>query len=251
LLYDLGNGQWNILDLRVLLEDILPKNIIVDDFEIEHNFESIGHKTMLFNACKIPENKSEPPIILLAIEDITERRRLQGLLTECDERYRRIFETASDGIVLIEKNDGNIIDANPAAEKILGCSKQGCIGKNLQDLGVSLDMSDIPALMKALDKSGIISYYDVPVKTKSGPDIYTDINMFDRTRLAQCNIREVTERKKLEEQLRHAQKMEAVGLLASGIAHDFNNILSTIVGYGHLLQTNMNSDDPLKENVDQ
>jgi PAS domain S-box-containing protein len=251
LLYDLGNGQWNIPDLRVLLEDILPKNIIVDDFEIEHDFESIGHKTMLFNACKILEKKNEPPIILLAIEDITERRRLQDLLTECDERYRRIFETASDGIVLLEKHEGNIIDANSAAEKILGCSKQGCIGKNLQDLGVSLDMSDIPGLMQALDKSGIINYYDVPVKTKSGPYIYTDINMFDRIRLAQCNIREVTERKKLEEQLRQAQKMEAVGLLASGIAHDFNNILSTIVGYGHLLQTNMKSDDPLRENVDQ
>ena len=75
--------------------------------------------------------------------------------------------------------------------------------------------------------------------------------MVDRARLAQCNIRDVTEHKKLEEQLRHAQKMEAVGLLAGGIAHDFNNILSAIVGYGHLLQTNMNSDDPLRENVDQ
>ena len=64
-------------------------------------------------------------------------------------------------------------------------------------------------------------------------------------------LRDVTERKKLEEQLRQAQKMEAVGLLAGGIAHDFNNILSAIMGYGYLLQTKMNSDDPLRENVDQ
>ena len=250
-LYDIKNGQWNIPDLRKLLEDILPRNVIVYDFEIEHNFESIGQKTILLNACKIPEKKNGPPVTLLAIEDITERRQLQHLLTECEERYKRIFETASDGIVLLEKDEGNIIDANPAAEKMLGCSKQGCVGKKLQDLGVSLDMGDIPALMQALDKSGIINYYDVPVKTKAGPYIYTDINMFDRTKLAQCNIREVTERRKLEEQLRQAQKMEAVGLLAGGIAHDFNNILSAIVGYGHLLQTNMNSDDPLRENVDQ
>ena len=53
LLYDLGNGQWNIPYLRVLLEDILPKNDTVDNYEIEHTFESIGRKTMLLNACKI------------------------------------------------------------------------------------------------------------------------------------------------------------------------------------------------------
>src|ERR1700690_4508090 len=67
LLYDLGNGQWNIPYLRVLLEDILPKNDTVDDYEIEHSFESIGHKTMLLNACKIREKKNDLPIILLAI----------------------------------------------------------------------------------------------------------------------------------------------------------------------------------------
>src|ERR1039458_6124428 len=55
LLYDLGNGQWNIPNLRVLLEDILPKNDTVDDYEIDHNFETIGRKTMLLNACKIRE----------------------------------------------------------------------------------------------------------------------------------------------------------------------------------------------------
>lgn len=251
LLYDLGNGQWSIPHLRVLLEDILPKNDTIDDYEIEHNFESIGHKTMLLNACKITEKKNELPIILLAIEDITARKRLEYLLTESEERYRRLFETASDGIVLLEKSKGNIINANPATEKMLGYSEKECIGKNLQDIGVSLDMSDFPTIMQSLNKSGIINYDDVQVKTKSGRYIDTDIYMVDRARLAQCNIREVTERKKLEEQLRQAQKMEAVGLLAGGIAHDFNNILTAIMGYGYLLQTNMTSDDPLRENVDK
>ena len=383
-LYDLGNGQWNIPHLRVLLEDILPKHDTVDDYEIEHKFESIGQKTMLLNACKILENRNNQPIILLAIEDIserkefeiilaategkyhelvqnansiilkmdpagrvtffnefaekffgyneeemlgcsvvgtivpattssgspgfdidsmmkaigtnqekytnnenenmlrngervwvawtnrairdefgnvkeilcigndiTERKRLEDLLTESEERYRRLFETASDGIVLLEKNEGHITHINPAAEKMLGHSEEECIGKKLQDIGVSLDMNDFSAIMQTLNKSGIINYDDVTVKTKSGQDIYADIYMVDRARLAQCNIRDVTKHKKLEEQLRQAQKMEAVGLLAGGIAHDFNNILSAIVGYGSLLQTKMNSDDPLRENVDQ
>ena len=89
LLYDLGNGQWNIPYLRVLLEDILPKNDTVDDYEIEHNFESIGQKTMLLNACKIREKKNDLPIILLAIEDITERREIERGL----EKSRKELES--------------------------------------------------------------------------------------------------------------------------------------------------------------
>lgn len=250
-LFDLGNGQWNIPYLRVLLEDVLPKNDTVDDYEIRHDFESIGQKTMLLNARKIVKRKNDPAVILLAIEDITGRRQMEDLLKESEERYRRIFETASDGILLLEKSRGNIAHVNPAAEKMMGYTEAECAGKNLRDIGVSLDVSDFPAIMQTLEKSGIINYGDVPVKTRSGLDICTDIYIVDRAHLAQCNIRETTERKKLEDQLRQAQKMEAVGLLAGGIAHDFNNILSAIVGYGSLLQTKMHPDDPLREYADQ
>src|SRR5208283_4581589 len=145
LLYDLGNGQWNIPSLRVLLEDILPKHNTVDDYEIDHKFESIGQKIMLLNAYRITEKKIGLPIILLAIEDITERKRLENLLTEAEARYRSFFETANDGIVLLEKQDGKIINANPASEKLLGYSKEEYIGKKISDIGVSLDLSDFPA----------------------------------------------------------------------------------------------------------
>jgi len=246
LLYDLGNRQWDIPELRVLLENILPKKTTVDDYEIEHNFESIGKKTMLLNACKIIEEKIGLPRILLAIEDITERKQLEGLLTESEERYRRVFETASDGIVLLEKREGNITHSNPAAEKMLGYSKEECIGKNLQDIGVSIDMSDFPAMIRLLSKSGIINYNDVPIRTKSGQNMFADLYMVDRARLAQCNIRDVTGRKKLEEQLLQSQKMESIGTLAGGIAHDFNNILTAIIGYASVMKMKMPEDDPFR-----
>jgi PAS domain S-box-containing protein len=202
LLYDLGNGQWDIPYLRVLLEDVLPKNDTVDDYEIEHKFESIGHKIMLLNACKIREKNNDQPIILLAIEDITERKRLEDLLAESEMQYRRLFETASDGIVLLEKREGHIVRANPAAGKMLGYSEEEYTGKMLQDIGVSLDMSDFPAIIQDLDKNGILNYEDVPVKTKSGQYIDTDIYMVDRAKLAQCNIRDVTERKLADKALK-------------------------------------------------
>jgi len=72
--YELGNGQWNIPALRKLLEDILPKNTFFKGFEVAHEFPSIGHKVMILNARQIhiKEDPAFPPIILLAIEDVTE-----------------------------------------------------------------------------------------------------------------------------------------------------------------------------------
>jgi PAS domain S-box-containing protein len=161
---------------------------------------------MLLNARQIQRVLGKERIILLAIEDITERRRLEDLLTESEERYRRLFETANDGILLLEKHEGKITHANPASTEMLGYSKEECIGKKLQNIGVSLDMGDFQKIMQTLDKSGIIYYDDVPVKTKAGQYIDTDIYMVDRARLVQCNIRDITERKKAEESLREALK---------------------------------------------
>lgn len=76
-IYDLGNGQWNIPKLKQLLEDILPKNNNFEDYEVEHNFETIGQKTMLLNARRIPRPPAKPKIILLAIEDATAEKAIK------------------------------------------------------------------------------------------------------------------------------------------------------------------------------
>jgi len=77
LIYDLGNRQWDIPRLRMLLEDILPKNNKFDDYEVEHIFSNIGHKIMLLNARRITHNEIGSQMILLAIEDITKFRKLE------------------------------------------------------------------------------------------------------------------------------------------------------------------------------
>jgi len=73
LIYELGNRQWDIPSLRELLEDILPKNTIFNDFEVEHHFEVIGQKIMHLNARRIYSRENQTELILLAIEDVTER----------------------------------------------------------------------------------------------------------------------------------------------------------------------------------
>ncbi|PKL24016.1 MAG: hypothetical protein CVV47_12190 [Spirochaetae bacterium HGW-Spirochaetae-3] len=86
LIYDLGNKQWDIPGLRELLENILPRQVSFDDYEVEHDFATIGRRTMLLNARQIIQESGKPRIILLAIEDVTERKlaetTIQALLAE-------------------------------------------------------------------------------------------------------------------------------------------------------------------------
>jgi len=79
-IYDLGNRQWDIPKLRELLEDILPKTTSFDDFEVEYDFPDIGKRIMLLNARKIYRKADNTQLILLAVEDITERKRLEEKL---------------------------------------------------------------------------------------------------------------------------------------------------------------------------
>jgi two-component system, chemotaxis family, CheB/CheR fusion protein len=90
--YELGNGQWNIPRLRELLEGVLPASHTFDDFEVEHDFERIGRRTMLLNTRRIPPTARKPHRILLAIEDITERKTLE-LLRQSEQRYRTLAES--------------------------------------------------------------------------------------------------------------------------------------------------------------
>jgi PAS domain S-box-containing protein len=205
-IYDLGNKQWDIPKLRELVEEVLPEKEAFDDFEVAHNFQDIGHKIMLLNARQIYRKDIGAKMILLAIEDITERKQLESLLIDSEEQYRRLFETASDGIVLLEKREGKITKANPATEKLLGYTEKESIGNKLQDIGVVLDTSDFQTTMQNLNKSGIINYRNVKVETKSGQNIDTEIYLVDRAKVVQCNIRDVTERKQTQKALKESEK---------------------------------------------
>jgi len=246
LIYDLGNGQWDIPSLRTLLEDILSKNNKFDDYEVEHIFSGVGHKIMLLNARRIIHQEKGPQMILLAIEDVTERRQSENELKDYEERFRRMFETAKDGLLLIDKQTWNIVNVNPAMVKMLGHSSEDIIGKKLKDIGLLKDIKDFKETMRELIQIGFINYENLFAETKHGQLVDVDIYMVDRARFIQCNVRDITERKKLSEQLLQSQKMEAIGHLVGGIAHDFNNILTGIIGYQSLISAKMKDDDPLR-----
>ena len=204
LIYDLGNKQWDIPKLRELLENILPQKTTFNNYEVEQDFAAIGKRVMLLNARQIERASGKERIILLAIEDITERKRLENILTDSEELYKGVFKTASDGIVLLEKSEGKITHTNPAAEKMLGYSTKDSIGNKLSDIGIMINMDDFQVIMQNLNKNGIINYTDVSIKTKSGQYIDTDLYLVDKTKLVQCNIRDISKRKEIESQKKAA-----------------------------------------------
>src|SRR5450759_2894354 len=95
LLFDLGNRQWEIPKLRELLEEVLPEKTSIEDFEVEHDFPAIGQKTMLLNARRIRSKTGATHMILLAIEDITERKVAEEALLRANEELEGYAHTVS------------------------------------------------------------------------------------------------------------------------------------------------------------
>ncbi len=202
LIYDLGNKQWDIPRLRELLETILPEKTSFDNYEVEHDFATIGKRTMLLNARQIERGVGEERIILLAIEDITERKQLEDGIKDSLELYRKVFETSTDGILLFEKGGLTIRHANPALKAMLGYSQGELVGKELKDIGFPKDIGSYQEIMQTLEEFGILHYKEARIEKKTGQLSDTDIYMVERANLIQCNLRDISERKRVEKTLR-------------------------------------------------
>jgi light-regulated signal transduction histidine kinase (bacteriophytochrome) len=119
--YDLGNRQWNIPRLRELLEEIIPKNNTFEGFQMEHDFPTIGRRIMLLNARRIPTEADETRLILLAIEDVTERVEMEEALQKSSEKIKLFAYSVSHDLKnpaigiygltkLLHKHYGDILD---------------------------------------------------------------------------------------------------------------------------------------------
>jgi len=245
-IYDLGNGQWNIPKLKKLLEDILPKNNFFDSFEVDHNFETIGPKAMLLNARRIPRPPKKPKIILLAIEDITYRKKKEQDKLETSElRYRRLFETAQDGILLVDFKTGIIKDVNPFLINLLNYSKADFQKKHLWEIGVFKDIIMSKKHFLALQAKKHVHFNNLLLETKNGKKIEVEFiaNAYrtDGELIIQCNIRDITKRKQTEEELKASELKYSTlvekgndGILViqgAGVLEYVNSVICQMTGF--------------------
>jgi len=170
-------------------------------------------------------------------------------LKDSERKYRTLFEESKD-VLYIGKPDGKLLDINLAGVELFGYDSKA----EMLDISIEEDLfvnfQERQFCMRALEDQGFIKDYEVVMKKKNGAHVTVLMTaIIDRDETGKLTtyrgiMKDVTEWKRLEQQLFQAQKMEAVGQLAGGIAHDFNNILTAIIGYGNLLKAQM-PDGPL------
>jgi PAS domain S-box-containing protein len=171
-------------------------------------------------------------LILLAIDDITERKHAEDALKASEAQYRLIFETAREGIWLMDAKSGVLLDVNAFFQDLVGYSRAELIGKKPWDLGLYVDATGARTRFESNLAGGFGFEQEVALLTKTGQPVYVEAitntyKLGDRL-VTQANLRDVTERTKLQEQVRQMQKLDSIGRLAGGVAHDFNNLLNII-----------------------
>ncbi|MCP4581578.1 MAG: PAS domain S-box protein [candidate division Zixibacteria bacterium] len=182
--------------------------------------------------------------------DITKRKQAEKALMESEEKYRSVFESFVD-LYFQTDMKGDITDLSPSCLAFSGYKSEELIGRNVTDIYV--DQAEGFELAETLLREGSVNDYEINLLTKNGHKISVSHNshiIYDKSGKPiriEGTLRDITERKQTEEQLRQAQKMEAIGTLAGGIAHDFNNILAGIIGYTEIAMNNTEIDTPIHE----
>ncbi|MBX3379991.1 MAG: PAS domain S-box protein [Phycisphaeraceae bacterium] len=247
LIFDLGSGQWNIQELRGLLEDILPKSgNTIEDFEVVHEFPEIGRRVMLLNARKVARPGNHSNLILLVIEDITERRAAEENLRDSEMRYRRLFQTAKDGILILNAKTGKITDANAFMGGLVGQEASELLGKELHEIGMFGDVDASKHAFRELQENGYVRYEHLPVKNQHGGSVEVEVvaNIYqeDHTLVAQCNVRDISQRvvleKKVQEQTEQlAEESRRKDEFLAMLSHELRNPLAPIRSALYLLKS--------------
>ncbi len=161
-IYDLGNRQWDIPKLRVLIEEILPHDTVINGYEVEHDFQGIGHKFFLLNARQVFRENIGSHIILLAMEDITERKLLETEIQDAREYAENIVETVREPMVVLN-SDLRILTANHSFYDTFKVTPEETIGNFIYDLGNR--QWDIPKLRVLIEEilphDTVINGYEV------------------------------------------------------------------------------------------
>lgn len=201
-----------------------------------------------------------------AIRYLTEDASLDEALRASEIRYRRLFESARDGILILNANSLQITDVNPFMTELLGYSREEFLGKELWEIGLFTDKKASQEAFRRLQATGYLRYEDLPLQTTNGNlrEVEFVSNVYDEggDQVIQCNIRDITQRKRSELErellLESAETARAEAVGANGIkdeflatlSHELRTPLTSILGWAKLLATGKLDEQETKRALD-
>jgi len=174
-----------------------------------------------------------------------EHKRVGEALQASETRYRRLFETAKDGILILDADTGKIADVNPFLIDMLGYSHEDLSGKTLWEIGPFKDIGASRSAFTDLQSKEYIRYEDLPLETKDGRrvdvEFVSNVYLVDHKRVIQCNIRDITKRVLAEQAVRQFNtelqaRNEELDAFDHTVAHDLKGPLSVVVGFSETLE---------------
>jgi PAS domain S-box-containing protein len=197
----------------------------------------------------------EKPSALSMMSDITERKRAEQALRQSEERFRGLFESVPEGVYQTTP-DGRILAANPMLLKMVGYTNEADLG-NLRTQEFYADPAVRKRLLELLERDGSFQNVEYELRARDGrifPVLGHARTVRDQSGAVsyyEGTLIDITSRKRMEEQLRQAQKVEALGRLAGGVAHDFNTVLNVIAAHIHAALRELPAQHPARSDTER
>jgi PAS domain S-box-containing protein len=224
------------------------ENVVVH--EEVHQATGTERRNLYLTAMPIKGPDGKPEEVLVMLQDLSDLE----LLRRSELRYRQLFEQSPDAMIMVEPSSGRIVIANPVVSKLTGHDPGRLTGLAVEALHDPDDWAQTKGVYEQVFAQEDPIAAECFLRTASGERLVANMTAtrfdLEGQSVVLAEFRDITDRKRLENELRHSQKMDAIGRLAGGVAHDFNNILTIILGQSEMLLAKLATGDGLRRTAE-